>query len=86
MKSTTGRPRRATDKQIKFILERHAEYIAWLAMRPQIGSQLDLARHLGLSKTTVNRIIRESGQYKQPSPEEREAEKARRRQRMRRIE
>jgi DNA invertase Pin-like site-specific DNA recombinase len=85
MKSTTGRPRRATDEQIKFILERHAEYVAWLQKRPKIGSQIDLARHSGLSVTTVNRIIRESGQYKQTSPEERDAEKARRRQRMRRI-
>jgi DNA-binding MarR family transcriptional regulator len=85
MKSTAGRPRRATDAQIKVILKWHADYAAWLAKRPEIPTQTDLARHLGLSIPTVNRIIRKHGQYKQISPEDRAAEQARRRTRMRQI-
>lgn len=85
MKSTVGRPRRATDEQIKFILNWYVEYTAWLATRPKIPTQTALAKRLGLSITTVNEIIHRSGRYKQTSPEDREAEKTRRRLRMRRI-
>jgi hypothetical protein len=85
MKSTVGRPRRATDEQIQSVLKWHAEYVAWIAKRPAIPTQRDLARHLKLSTTAVNRIIRQRGQYKQTSPEDRAAEQERRRARMRRI-
>jgi hypothetical protein len=85
MKSTVGRPRRATDEQIKFILKWHAEYTAWLAKRPEIPTQTVLARSLGLSIPTVNRIIRQRGQYKQTSPDDRAADRERRRARMRQI-
>ncbi|MEJ1961058.1 MAG: hypothetical protein WDO56_05715 [Gammaproteobacteria bacterium] len=85
MRSTVGRPRQATDEQVKSILTWHAEYLAWLAKRPVIPTQRALARHLNLHPTAVNRIIRHRGQYKQSSPEARTAEQERRRARMRLI-
>jgi DNA invertase Pin-like site-specific DNA recombinase len=86
MKSTMGRPRRATDAQVEFILKWAADYMAWLAKRPKIGSRQELAKHLGLSRTTVQRIIAESGHYKQITPEQHAAHRAIRRKRMRQIE
>ena len=85
MRSTVGRPRQATDEQIKSILTWHAEYLVWLAKRPAIPTQQALAKHLRLHPTTVNRIIRNQGQFKQGSPEDRTAEQERRRVRMRLI-
>jgi hypothetical protein len=85
MRSTVGRPRQATDEQIQSVLSWHAEYVAWLAKRPAIPTQRALARHLNLHPTAVNRIIRQNGQYKQSSPEDRATEQARRRARMREI-
>ena len=85
MKSTVGRPRRATDEQVKLILKWNAEYLLWLSKRPSIPTQTALARHLGLPRTTVVRIILEAGQYKQGSPEHRAAERARRRTRLSRM-
>lgn len=85
MRSTVGRPRQATDAQIKEILTWHAAYLAWLAKRPEIPTQRALARHLKLHPTAVNRIIRQQGQYKQSSPEDRKTEQERRRARMREI-
>ena len=85
MKSTVGRPRRATDEQVRLILKWHTEYLAWQAMRPAVPSHTALARALGLPRTTVVRIIAEAGQYKQGSPEHHAAERTRRRLRLKRI-
>ena len=80
-----GRPRQATDDQIKSILTWHAEYLAWLGKRPAIPTQAALAKHLKLHPTAVNRIIHHKGEFKQISPENRAAEKERRSARLREI-
>lgn len=63
MKSTVGRPRIVTDAHVAAIL-------AWYAARK---SMKQLARELDLSKATVQYVIDRGGQYKQPSPELRQA-------------
>jgi hypothetical protein len=73
MKSTTGRPRRTTDEQVRIILAWHAQYRAWMAQRSAIPSLRQLARQLGLSKATVCDVIRTQGEFKQASPEDRAA-------------
>jgi hypothetical protein len=80
-----GRPRQATDEQIKFILTWRAEYLAWLEKRPAIPTQVALAKHLNLHPITVNRIIHGQVDFKQVSPEKRLAEQAKRRARLREI-
>jgi hypothetical protein len=85
MGSTVGRPRQATDAQIKFIQKWHAEHLAWLAKRPAIPTQQALAKHLGLHPTAVNRIIHNKSPFKQGTPEDRAVEQERRRARMRQI-
>jgi len=84
MKSTAGRPRRTTDAQVEFILKWHAEYMAWMAKRPQIPTQRALARYLGISPTVVSWVIHQH-QYKQASPEERTSAQKRRRTGLRQI-
>lgn len=74
MRSTTGRPRRTTDEQVQTILEWHAKYRAWIESRPAIPSLRSLARQLGMSRGAVCNVIRIHGQFKQASPEGREAE------------
>lgn len=69
MKSTIGRPRSLTDVQIRSILEWHSRYLAWRALRLTLKTQRDLARELGVSQSTVNRVVRLAGRYKQISPE-----------------
>jgi len=85
MKSTNGRPRRATDAQIEAVLAWHANYLAWLAQRPEIPTKEALAKHLNLHPSLVHRIILRKGEFKQVSPEDRVAEEARRRARLREL-
>jgi len=63
MKSTIGRPRLVTDAQVRTIL-------TWHTNRKTMAQ---LARELNLPVTTVARVIQCKGQFKQPSPEQRQA-------------
>jgi Trp operon repressor len=69
MKSTIGRPRRLTDRQVKIILAWHLRYLIWRAYRKTLKSQRELARELGVSQATISYVVRNAGQYKQVSPE-----------------
>jgi IS30 family transposase len=72
-KSTVGRPRRLTDRDIEAILD-------WHRHRKTLTQ---IAREHGVSKTTILNAIARRGEYKQPSPEERAAtQRARRLRRM----
>ena len=76
MKSTVGRPRGLTDRQVPEVLAEHARYLAWRALRSTVKSQRDLARELGVSPGTIGLVIRTGGQYKQVSPDQRAQELA----------
>jgi hypothetical protein len=78
-RSTVGRPRRLTDRQVALILDEYARYLAWLALRTSVKSQRQLARELGVSQSTISLVIRSRGQYKQGSPDLRSELPARRR-------
>ena len=69
MKSTIGRPRTLTDRQVQIILACHARYVAWKVQRKTFKSQRQLAQEFGVSQGTISRAVRFNGQYKQPSPE-----------------
>lgn len=72
MKSTIGRPRSLTDRQVSIILEWHARYLALRAIRNELETQRELARELGVSQSTISRVVRMGGKYKQESPESRQ--------------
>ena len=74
MKSTIGRPRTLTDRQVQIVLAGYARYLAWKALRKTLKSQRQLAQEFGVSQGTISRAVRLSGQYKQPSPDERSAQ------------
>jgi transposase len=69
MKSTIGRPRALTDRQVKIILAWHMRYLLWRALRETLKTQRQLARELGVSQGTISHVIRVGGDYKQVSPE-----------------
>jgi len=69
MKSTIGRPRLLTDSQVKSILESHARFLVWRALRRTLKTQRQLAVEMGVSQSTIGRVVRFSGDYKQMSPE-----------------
>jgi hypothetical protein len=77
-RSTIGRPRVLTDRQVEAILAEHARFLAWRALRQTVKSQRQLAREFGVSQGTISLAVRSKGQYKQLSPE-RCAVKAKRR-------
>lgn len=79
LKSTIGRPRALTDRQIRRILTAHARFLAWRALRRTVKSQRQLAAEFGVSPGTIALAIRSRGDYKQASPERRAAEIKRRR-------
>ena len=81
MKSTIGRPRALTDRQVKIILAWHVRYLIWRALRETLKSQRELARELGVSQATISYVVRHGGVYKQVSPEHRSAEIRQRRRR-----
>ena len=84
MKSTIGRPRALTDRQVKIILAWHVRYLIWRALRKMLKSQRELARELGVSQATISQAIRLAGEYKQISPDLRAAAiRVRRRTRVR---
>ena len=84
MKSTIGRPRALTDRQVRIILAWHVRYRLWREFRTTLKTQRQLAQELGVSQATISHVIRIAGQYKQVSPELRDAQiKGRRRTRAR---
>ena len=84
MKSTIGRPRALTDRQVKIILAWHVRYLIWRALHKMLKSQRELARELGVSQATISQAIRLAGEYKQISPDLRAAAiRVRRRTRVR---
>jgi orotate phosphoribosyltransferase-like protein len=74
MKSTIGRPRALTDRQVKIILAWHVRYLVWRALRKTFKTQRQLARELGVSQGTISHVIRVGGNYKQVAPESRAVE------------
>jgi predicted DNA-binding protein (UPF0251 family) len=84
-KSTIGRPRALTDRQVGIILLEHARFLAWKALRKTVRSQRQLAQALGVSQATVSLAIRLGGHYKQASPARRAAELKRRREKLARM-
>ena len=78
-RSTIGRPRALTDRQVEIVLAEHARFLAWRALRQTVKSQRQLAREFGVSQATISLAIRSKGQYKQVSPERRGVEGKRRR-------
>jgi hypothetical protein len=84
-KSTVGRPRALTDRQVAVILAEHVRFIAWQALRQTVKSQRELAREFGVSQATISLAVRSKGDYKQPSPEMRAVTLAARRALRRRI-
>ena len=49
MKSTIGRPRKLTDRQVQIILAWHARYLVWRAYGKTLKSQRQLANEWGVS-------------------------------------
>jgi hypothetical protein len=74
MKSTIGRPRALTERQVKIILAWHLRYLVWRGLRETLKTQRQLARELGVSRGTISHVIRIAGDYKQVSPEYRAVE------------
>ena len=81
-KSTIGRPRVLTDRQVATVLAEYERFLAWKALRRTVKSQREMARELGVSQGTVSRAVRSRGDYKQADPEKRAAELKRRRRRL----
>lgn len=69
MKSTIGRPRALTNRQVRIILAWHVRYLVWRALRKTLKTQRQLARELGVSQGTISHVIRIDGDYKQVAPE-----------------
>jgi hypothetical protein len=80
LKSTVGRPRALTDRQVRQVLAAYARFLAWKALRRTVSSPRQLATEFGVSRATIRLAIRSRGRYKQASPERR-AEELRRRRR-----
>jgi transposase len=68
MKSTIGRPRKLTDRQVKVILAWHARFLLWRALRLTLKSQRQLAKELGVSQATISHAVRLQGRYKKAAP------------------
>jgi predicted transcriptional regulator len=85
MKSTVGRPRTLTDREVELILLEHARFLAWKALRNTVKSQRQLAHELGVSQATVSYVIHRHGEYKQVSPDRRAALIQRRRRKLARL-
>jgi hypothetical protein len=81
MKSTIGRPRALTDLQVAAILAWHAQILEWKAKRSALKTQRQLALELGVSPATISHVVKCAGKFKQPSPEKRIGEQAKRQRR-----
>jgi hypothetical protein len=64
--SSIGRPRKLSDEDVRKILRWHARYVAWQALRGTIKTQVQVARDLGVSASTIRHVIRSGGRYKRP--------------------
>ena len=64
MKSTIGRPRKLTDRQVEMVLEWRSRYLTWRALGKALMSQRALAREFGVAPATIRYAIRIEGQYK----------------------
>lgn len=62
LEPTMGRRRKLTDEQVHAILEWHRTHL----------TRAELAQELGIAKHLIGSAIRRRGQYKGPSPENRE--------------
>jgi hypothetical protein len=76
MKSTIGRPRALTDRQVKIILAWDVRYLFWRALRGALKTQRELARELGVSQGTISHVIRIDGDYKRASLKRRARDRA----------
>lgn len=85
MKSTVGRPRTLTDKQVTAILEWYDAWLALKAQRAKVRTLRQLAKDLGVSPGAITSAVRRRGQFKQASPEYRDAEIRTRRERLARL-
>ena len=79
LRSTIGRPRVLTYRQVRRVLAAYARYCAWKALRRRVKSQRQLAKEFRVSLTTIQRVIRSQGRFKQAPPEQRATELQRRR-------
>jgi hypothetical protein len=68
MKSTIGRPRLLTDKQVELILAWHRQILSLKALRASLKTQKQLAAELSVAPSTVARVIACGGHYKKPPP------------------
>ena len=78
MKSTIGRPRTLTDRQVKIVLAWHARYLLWRALRLTLKPQRQLANELGVSQATISHAVHLQGRYKKPAPRVPTSKRARR--------
>ena len=73
-KSTIGRPRVLTDKQVAIILAWREAISAWKASRAAILTIRQLAVSLGVTHGAIATVIRQRGELKRASPDRREVE------------
>ena len=69
MKSTIGRPRVLTDEEVAVVLAWHQEVMAWRKRGAALKTRAELASELGVSPSTITRVIARHGEYKQEPPE-----------------
>jgi transposase len=76
MRSTIGRPRKLSDRQVRVILAWHVRFLLWRALRETLKSQRQLAKEMHVSQSTIGSVVRRAGRYKQASPTGRALDKA----------
>ena len=74
-----------TDAKVQEILRWHEERLAVRKILASVKTRRQLAQELGVSPATVSHVIARRGVYKQPSPEERDAEIGRRKRRIAKL-
>jgi hypothetical protein len=85
LRSTIGRPRVLTERQIRRVLAAYTRFLAWKALRRTVQSPRQLAEEFGVSYATIRFAIHSREHYKQASPERRAAELRRRRRAFARL-
>jgi hypothetical protein len=85
LRSTIGRPRVLTERQIRRVLAAYTRFLAWKALRQTVQSPRQLAEEFGVSYATIRFAIHSREHYKQASPERRAAELRRRRRAFARL-
>jgi predicted transcriptional regulator len=74
-----------TDAKVQEILRWHEQKRAIRKILDSMKTLRQLARELGVSPATVSYVIARRGVYKQPSPEQRDAEIGKRRRRIAKL-